>query len=1187
MIRRLLIAAVVLLPAVLAASPGAVASPVATSDPQYQTLGRVFPDPLAGCQNAGTSPCSPNAEGNIPATQFIQYGEFTDALRYMNRAGGPWQRYMEVWALDGRLGDGSGSGLGADATPGNNLGRLEFNPDPRYRSAGLARSDGSRQYNDMVVVRVTDESVPDAGKKRYALSLSIHGIERAGVEGGTRAMEDLVTAYTTGRAGQTVVPKSIDSDAPTFADVLKKTVIYFTYPNPDGWQRGSLSNGGVFFQRYNGNGVDVNRDFPDVGFSFRPYSGLSEPESRALSSFYGDVRAKGGDFSAGDDLHGQPEADALSFTLLPHGRHRLDKDIRIRETAKTIHENSEQALRWSPLIQPNDAPRGGGVPCTPDAALGETCAKIYGQTWGSVYDTINYTTTGALGDYFDSAIGVDADGIDNEMSFSHLDKNIVFEPQTEQLHVDGNKALIYAHLAEIDHPARGLFDAPGRKGYVEGSRVKQGARDFPVAPPGTKAHDTIERGPADTSPDPDSGNIVIPITRNPDTPSIGGPGIFNGGMRVDVRTSNLQGIGTGTVTLQVQCRGCDTHRSLDPNQKAPGDWITVAEDFNQSPIYAQAGVTAAVNAPQAEGQNKSVDWRAVVSTQAGLTNTRIEFTQGPATTDGATGGDAPARQRAYDVANTDFFRDLGRQVVDPKQGFDTVDPAAVIAGRQSLDGFESIVLADDPLPGYTGAYGGRLRPTGSPTPDVAFSGSASPPGADAGPGAVPGSTYEKEFTIGANDGDGTAKVRVDWGSAVNDFDLYVDRIEEDGKRTRVAQSTNAQGSGTFEEATIPEPSPGRYVVQVFNYAATDPSFTGKVSFTPLAAASSDSGRYSTRDKDQWAAKLRDYVAGGGNLVLTDGALRMLPELAGLKDSAVTEQKVYAGQTTFATADGKDTNGDRLARFIAQPGARFNAGNRRQMYEPTPLGFSIQSASGGDESNARQFDVDRAAWEKAGGRTAGTSADAGTRDAAPVYDRVTLGELKQGKGQIRIAGAMLPQPTEKFDHPFGLEPYALTYTGYIVMRNLLDTTAKGLPGLPGARDTPAPGDPRVDGSGGAAGRNLVISRRAVKLKKRIAAVRVSCRSPKGCRGTLVLKMRQIVRFKGKRKARLVTIGRRRFSYPAKRRNALVKVRLSTRNVRKASARRRVRVTGVASVRFGDGTTGKPSARFYLYRPSHGR
>ena len=39
-----------------------------------------------------------------------------------------------------------------------------------------------------------------------------------------------------------------------------------------------------------------------------------------------------------------------------------------------------------------------------------------------------------------------------------------------------------------------------------------------------------------------------------------------------------------------------------------------------------------------------------------------------------------------------------------------------------------------------------------------------------------------------------------------------------------------------------------------------------------------------------------------------------------------------------------------------------------------------------------------------------------------------------------------------------------------------------------------------------------------------------------------------------------------------------------NARKASVKRRVRVTGVASVRFGDGTRAKPSAKFYLYRPS---
>ena len=46
--------------------------PVATSDASYTVLGRVFPDPLAGCQHVGTKPCSPNAQGNVAAGQFIQ-----------------------------------------------------------------------------------------------------------------------------------------------------------------------------------------------------------------------------------------------------------------------------------------------------------------------------------------------------------------------------------------------------------------------------------------------------------------------------------------------------------------------------------------------------------------------------------------------------------------------------------------------------------------------------------------------------------------------------------------------------------------------------------------------------------------------------------------------------------------------------------------------------------------------------------------------------------------------------------------------------------------------------------------------------------------------------------------------------------------------------------------------------------
>jgi hypothetical protein len=49
--------------------------------------------------------------------------------------------------------------------------------------------------------------------------------------------------------------------------------------------------------------------------------------------------------------------------------------------------------------------------------------------------------------------------------------------------------------------------------------------------------------------------------------------------------------------------------------------------------------------------------------------------------------------------------------------------------------------------------------------------------------------------------------------------------------------------------------------------------------------------------------------------------------------------------------------------------------------------------------------------------------------------VTLGQIKLGKGVVRIIGALLPQPTQEFDHQEGLEPHAVTYTGYFLVENL--------------------------------------------------------------------------------------------------------------------------------------------------------
>ena len=1186
-VRRTIWAALAAAFCMAATASSAVAFPVATSDPEYDVLGRVFPDPMAGCQNAPAGgPCDPNAQGNVPATQFIGVDEFRDALLYMNSKP-EWQRYMEVWALDGQF-DNQANGPG-EMFPGNSL-ELEFEPKAEYVSAGLPTTDLERRKSDLVVVRVTDESVPDEGKKRYALSLSIHGIERAGAEGGTRAIEDLVTAGTLGTSGEPIVPEEVKRGAPSIEEVLRNTIIYFTYPNPDGWRRGSVSSGpggGVFFQRYNGNGIDPNRDWPDIGFSYRFYSSVSEPETRAWVNFYREVKEKTGSrFHAGDDLHGQPEADALSYTMLPHGSHDFAKDKRLLEAAQRINVGTYEAVKWSPIIQPNDAPKGGGPPCAP-GALGEACAKIYAQTYGTVYDTINYTTTGSLGDWFDSKIGLNADGIDNEMSFSHLDKNIVFDPHTEQLHVAGNKALIYAHIVELLDPPGGNFTAPGAKGYVPNVRVQREERSFQPGPPaGTRAQDAISMQGT-----PGESTFPFEVKRSAE--------IFNGGMRVEVTTSNIGGVGTGTVGLEVQCRYCDEHPGVEVEDDE--EWITVAEDFNQSSIYLQSGVTASVNRPQVVGTGaKGVEWRALVSGPAGTPKVDVTFTHGPVTDDGTSGGDEAPVERGYDIANTDFIRALNQHIGFRGERFRAINPERIISGAGSLKRHNSIVLADNPLPGYRGEYGGG-RSIGPPPADMEIASSTPTAPGGYSPSLtgveerVPGSFETVEFEVRSDQAAAGVDIHIEWTDDADDWDMYLYRRAGDGRLIKVGQSTNTGGSGHVEDISVDTRlKSGEYVLYIDNWSAVPLTWSGTIKFRAVDRPS-DTGRYTREQKDRWFAALREWVEGGGNLVLTDGALEALPELfPQIPLSAVSPTTVYAGQIAFAKSADEPTTDDPFAARLSQPGMRFNGDMRRQMYEPTPLGFAIQTqdSSGGDASFAVQWDVDRNVFEEAGGRVAGTSADGGARDAKAVFDRVALGELKLGKGQVRIAGALLPQPTEKYDHPQGLEPHAVTTGGYIVFRNLLETVVPG------------------EVAGKANNRFAILTRRLRVRKagetRRIARVRVRCKSRRGCFGKLSLLVRKRktrgersqpertpsrdqdvpdAAAAGKRsRVKLVQIGRKRLRM-RKSATKVMRVRLTLEGRRLQRRKRKITTRATAPILFGrngNGGSGTAVRRIVMLR-----
>jgi hypothetical protein len=80
-------------------------------------------------------------------------------------------------------------------------------------------------------------------------------------------------------------------------------------------------------------------------------------------------------------------------------------------------------------------------------------------------------------------------------------------------------------------------------------------------------------------------------------------------------------------------------------------------------------------------------------------------------------------------------------------------------------------------------------------------------------------------------------------------------------------------------------------------------------------------------------------------------------------------------------------------------------------------------------------VDETAFTDAGGHVVGTTGNG----------RVSLGQIKLGKGQIRVIGGALPAPTEEFDHRYGLRDYALTYSGLYVMENSIKYDAPGLGG----------------------------------------------------------------------------------------------------------------------------------------------
>ena len=144
---------------------------------------------------------------------------------------------------------------------------------------------------------------------------------------------------------------------------------------------------------------------------------------------------------------------------------------------------------------------------------------------------------------------------------------------------------------------------------------------------------------------------------------------------------------------------------------------------------------------------------------------------------------------------------------------------------------------------------------------------------------------------------------------------------------------------------------------------------------------------------------------------------------------VNDFSVYAGYIALHARRRRPTRTRDPLGAERQP-ARRRGRARASGTRPTSRCRSATRSAPPDDdsqlSSSPVWAVDQIEWERLGGRTAGTT----------TADEVTLGELRSGKGVVRVVGALLPMPTEQYYHPFGLANYAVTYSGYQVLQNAL-------------------------------------------------------------------------------------------------------------------------------------------------------
>lgn len=326
---------------------------------------------------------------------------------------------------------------------------------------------------DILVVKITDHKIADAGKETLFFSLSVHGNERGGLEGGLRTAEDLAIAA---EGGGTIVDgidnyESTTGRAPTFneykvADVLAKEAVYLVDFNIDGWALGdTFSPNPSIYGRGNGMGTDMNRQMPTVGRIDHSRNPLTESEMLYGTQFMEQVAAQGidGKMAYGADIHGELTSNAYMDIMYPAGEFDSVDHRRLMSIAERTKSVIDATL-FEGIIDEIENATGGNSSSPPNTI------PLKPAHWATVFDTLDYTDTGFIGDYLATNLGVT--GMDYEIFLNHTVPERVWNVFLQENHINATRGIIktamaYALTQSTEFsPDNVVVDSIGTAGYV-------------------------------------------------------------------------------------------------------------------------------------------------------------------------------------------------------------------------------------------------------------------------------------------------------------------------------------------------------------------------------------------------------------------------------------------------------------------------------------------------------------------------------------------------------------------------------------------------------------------------------------------------------------------------------------------------------------------------------------------------